>query len=218
MKQDDRAKLKKFSSQADNLPSDADFTGFNNIFGANNAQQMRDMAVKMSSDKHYDLFLRQTQKQKNFTASQKKHGEIMAKILHGRLGVDTFFILFGVFGIFAIPYYFWTKKESRRAHTKLAGIDPEIIENLHEDDPDIDLDDVSYHVNYYDLSEVRREAREEREKEKVKQELIEDVYGKGRPKKVARMEFDLNRRFMKNYIPPDSQNSTGPDTFTQEKN
>jgi hypothetical protein len=190
MKLDDRKKLRKFQAQDNELPSDVAHAPFNQIFATNNAQQLRDLAVGMSSDKHYDLFVRQYQKQQAFNAAKKRHGEVMSKILYGRLGVDTFFVLFGILGVFMIPWYFWNRKEARRPYTKLAGIDPSIIENLHEDDPDIDLDDVSYHVNFYDLRESREEARVEREKEQVRDELIKDVYGKGRPQKVARMEFD----------------------------
>jgi hypothetical protein len=83
---------------------------------------------------------------------------VMAQIKRGKLGMDNFFIFFGIFGSLMIPLYIYNKfKKNREAIVNSRIASPEVIKRLDEDSP-IDLDDVSYHtIHYYNPDRVKEE-------------------------------------------------------------
>ena len=82
----------------------------------------------------------------------------MAQIKRGKLGVDNFFIFFGIFGSLMIPLYIYNKFKKHRENIINSRIaPPEVIKRLDEDSP-IDIDDVSYHtIHYYNPERVKEE-------------------------------------------------------------
>ena len=51
---------------------------------------------------------------------KKRYGEVGSKILRGKLGVDNFFIAFGLLGMFGIPLYFYFKfRDRKRKYTEV---------------------------------------------------------------------------------------------------
>lgn len=92
----------------------------------------------------------------------------MAQIKRGKLGVDNFYILFGIFGSFLIPYYVYRKFRKHREdiiNNRIAS--PEVIKKLDEESP-IDLDDVSYHtIHYYNPDRVKEEESKKKRLEEM---------------------------------------------------
>lgn len=80
----------------------------------------------------------------------------MAQIKRGKLGVDNFFILFGIFGSLMIPAYIYNKFRKHREEIVVSRIaSPEVIRRLDEDSP-ISLEDVTIHeIKYYNPERVR---------------------------------------------------------------
>lgn len=104
-----------------------------------------------------------------------KKDPIMSQIKRGKLGVDNFFILFGIFGSLMIPLYFFNKFRKNRENIINSRIaSPEVIRRLDEDSP-ISIDDVSYHtIHYYNPDRAAEdEARKKRieERDKLEKEL-----------------------------------------------
>jgi len=55
----------------------------------------------------------------------------MAQIKRGKLGVDNFFIFFGIFGSLMIPLYIYNKfKKNREAIVNSRIASPEVIKRL----------------------------------------------------------------------------------------
>merc|ERR1711976_637997 len=136
---------------------------------------MRELFSLVANEKHYDVQIRHMERKKSFRTINRKYGWTFSHFIHGKFGFDTLFLFFGIFGIALIPYYFWNKMQVRRKIMKLNDIDPSIIENLDEDS-EIDIDDVSYHTTFVDMSELKKERKIEREKKEVVNTLIKDVY------------------------------------------
>ncbi len=80
----------------------------------------------------------------------------MSQIKRGKLGVDNFFIFFGIFGSLMIPLYIFNKfKKNREAIVNSRIASPEVIKRLDEDSP-ISLEDVNYHtIHYYNPDRIR---------------------------------------------------------------
>jgi len=167
------------------------------MYDAGSPAKVREIFGKIAPMKHYDINIRHMQRKKSMRTISRRFGHTFSQFIHGKFGIDTIFLAFGFFGALVIPYYFYNKMQVRRKIARLSDIDPEIIENLTEDDPNIDLDDVSYHVCFYDMREAREEKRKEREREMVRDELIKDVYEKGRYKVVSKLEDRLSERIQK---------------------
>lgn len=82
----------------------------------------------------------------------------MAQIKRGKLGIDNFFILFGIFGSLMIPLYIYHKFKKHREEIIAGRIaSPEVIRRLDEDSP-ISLEDVNIHeIKYYNPERIREE-------------------------------------------------------------
>lgn len=60
----------------------------------------------------------------------------MAQIKRGKLGIDNFFIFFGIFGSIMIPVYIFQKFRKHREEIIAGRIaPPEVIRRLDEDSP-----------------------------------------------------------------------------------
>ena len=94
---------------------------------------------------------------------------MMSKIKRGKLGVDNFFIFFGIFGSILIPIYVYHKfKKNREAIVASRSVPPEVVKRLDEDSP-ISLEEVNYHtIHYYNPDRVKED---EEKKKRVEQRL-----------------------------------------------
>lgn len=106
----------------------------------------------------------------------RKVGPIAEGLMTRKLGVDRFFLGFAVIGAFLIPVAIYLHQRTRKALVqRRLGKRPGEIEDLEEFEEDID--DISGHVCYYDLEEMRREKRKALNSIKEKLELEKEVYG-----------------------------------------
>ena len=100
-------------------------------------------------------------RKKNF--AEFKKDPIMSQIKRGKLGMDNFFILFGIFGSLLIPVYIFNKfKKNREAIINSRIAPPEVIKRLDEDSP-ISLEDVNYHtIHYYNPDRIKQDEMKQR--------------------------------------------------------
>lgn len=90
--------------------------------------------------------------------------------MNKKLGVDLYFILFGVFGIFVIPAFFYVRL--RRNQAKRQTIDQKYLT-----DKSVDLDERSLHFFPGDSKGLRKVIIDrERTKLKIRQ-LEKELYG-----------------------------------------
>ena len=197
MKRNDKLKLKQYNEITEELPRHKELSKFDNIMGAGSAPRLREMFGQIAPVKHYDMYIKHEGKRRSYKTFNKKFGRTFAHFTHGRMGVDTFFVIFGVLGAGLLTYYQTKKVNSRRKHVQSHGISGERIENQHEDDPDIDLDDVSIHSSFYDMSNIREEARIKRLKEETKNQLIKEVYTTKNSNKMEILERQLLNKLNK---------------------
>lgn len=109
---------------------------------------------------------------------ERKWGANIAGLLRGRLGVDLFVITFAVGGLIGIPAYFLYKQHKVKQFMRERGIAPISVDDLNSSKmKDVDLDDISIHVNYYDQSQLRQKLLTKVKVEKEVQELQEELYG-----------------------------------------
>lgn len=108
----------------------------------------------------------------------RKHGPILSALVRGKLGIDLFLIIFAVTGLVGIPTYFLFKQKRVKDFMRRTGISPISVEDLDQaENRGIDIDDISKHVNYYDLTEDRRRIIAKRKIEHETKELEEELYG-----------------------------------------
>jgi hypothetical protein len=118
---------------------------------------------------------------------RRKYGPTIAALARGKLGVDLYFILFAVFGIFAIPAYYLYKQKRVKDFMRENDISPISVTDLElAENKGIDLDDISKHVTYYDQSEFKERMLKKLKISKEKEELSEDLYG---PVQRAKEEY-----------------------------
>lgn len=102
--------------------------------------------------------------------TERRFGTILGSILNRKLGVDFYFIAFGIFGIFLIPTYFYFKMKSNK-------IRRETIDNKYDMNLDVDLDERSFDFIPGD-SKALKKTIIKREKTKLKiKELEQELYG-----------------------------------------
>ena len=94
----------------------------------------------------------------------RKYGVKGSQFLRGKFGVDMFFIFFGIFGVFAIPSYFYYKNSSLRNKFINLYKNEDFLKSLE----DMDLDDISPSFSGRDMESLRKEALI---KAKIQQEL-----------------------------------------------
>lgn len=174
----ERQKLAQYNKQEYISEKDQQEKSYFELLDTTTKQAKREVLIRHTNEKYADLVIMQWEKRNRFKRVQKRYGHITAKILQGRLGVDNFFLLFGLLAAPWITIYFYNRQLKMQKISVLKDIDPKIIENLDENS-EIDLDDVSVHATFYDMTESREYARKERLKEKIKNDQIEDVYSKG---------------------------------------
>ena len=136
-------------------------------------EDMLEHSIKTPGEKHLEMIERSESLRRVKLAEYRKD-PIMAQIKRGKLGVDNFFILFGIFGSLMIPVYIYNKFRKHREEIVASRIaSPEVIRRLDEDSP-ISLEDVTIHeIKYYNPERVReedakkkiRDAREKLERE-----------------------------------------------------
>ena len=84
--------------------------------------------------------------------AKKRLGLFKYKLFTGKLGIDTFFLVFAAFGMFVIPAYFYVRDYSRKQAfieiRKERGLD-----NLDE----ADVDERSFDYTIMPLDEIRKE-------------------------------------------------------------
>lgn len=94
----------------------------------------------------------------------------MGGILNKKLGVDLYFVLFGVFGVFFIPAFFFFRMRSNRFKR-------EAVDAKYKVDDSVDLDERSLRLFPGNAKEMRRVAIDrERTKAKIR-ELEKELYG-----------------------------------------
>lgn len=109
---------------------------------------------------------------------EKKWGPNIAGLLRGRLGVDLFVITFAVGGLLGIPAYFLYKQYRVKQFMRERGIAPISVDDLSSSKlKDVDLDDISVHVNYYDQSQLRSKLLTKVKVQKEVEDLQEELYG-----------------------------------------
>jgi hypothetical protein len=105
---------------------------------------MLEHSSKTPGEKHLEMIEKSEQLRKVKLAEYRKD-PVMAQIKRGKLGMDNFFILFGIFGSLMIPLYIYNKFKKHREDIVAGRIaSPEVIRRLDEDSP-ISLEDVNIH-------------------------------------------------------------------------
>lgn len=110
---------------------------------------MLEQGGKTPGEKHLEM-IEQSELLRKRKLADYRRDPVMAQIKRGKLGVDNFFILFGIFGSLLIPLYIYRKFRSHREEIIANRIaSPEVIRRLDEDSP-ISLEDVTIHqIKYY---------------------------------------------------------------------
>ena len=74
-----------------------------------------DSSLKTPGEKHLEM-IEKAEKLSHKKRREFRRDPVMATIKRGKLGIDNFFILFGIFGSFLIPLYVFHKfKKNREA-------------------------------------------------------------------------------------------------------
>jgi hypothetical protein len=127
-----------------------------------------------------------------FDRSVRKLGPTIPYLMKGKLGVDAYLILFAVVGLVSIPAYFYRKQQKVLKYMKDNEISPISVEDLaNKEYKDIDLDDISKHVTYYDQETFKRELKSKIKITEEKNRLREDLYG---PAERAKENFLFGRK------------------------
>jgi hypothetical protein len=127
-----------------------------------------------------------------FDRSVRKHGPTIPYLMKGKLGVDAYLILFAVVGLVSIPAYFYRKQQKVLKYMKDNEISPISVEDLaNKEYKDIDLDDISKHVTYYDQETFKKELKSKMKIAEEKHKLREDLYG---PSERAKEKFLFGRK------------------------
>lgn len=103
----------------------------------------------------------------------RRAGPIAEGISRGKLGVDRFFLGFGIFGIFLVPLAIYLHQKTRKA-LRQRRLNPKEIDDLEYYEED--LDDISGHICYYDLREMKREKKKAWDSIQEKLKLENEVY------------------------------------------
>ena len=100
----------------------------------------------------------------------QRFGPIWGSIITHRLGADLYFLIFGIFGIFFIPAFFYFKMRSnwkkRKAIDQKYGINEEM-----------DLDERSLQFIPYDRDALRKELLAKHKNEQQIKKLEKEIYG-----------------------------------------
>ena len=94
----------------------------------------------------------------------RKYGNTGSMFLRGKIGIDVFFILFGIVGVVAIPSFFYYKNSNLR--NKFVNLYKN--EEFRKKMEDMDLDERSPSFSGRDMEGMRREALE---KARIQEEL-----------------------------------------------
>ena len=129
MKRKDKIKLKKYNHIDEELPSKKELAKYNALFDAGSAPRIRQMFGQLAPIKHYDLYIKNEGRRRSYRTFQRKFGRTFAHFMHGRMGVDTFFLFFGVLGVGLTLYFVRKRIETRRKYVTQHGIPGHIIEN-----------------------------------------------------------------------------------------
>jgi hypothetical protein len=76
-------------------------------------EDMLEHSIKTPGEKHLEMIEKSEMLRRQKLADYRKD-PIMAQIKRGKLGVDNFFILFGIFGSLMIPVYVYNKFKKHR--------------------------------------------------------------------------------------------------------
>ena len=106
------------------------------------------------------------------SAVRKKLGPFKYAALTGKMGIDTFFILFAAVGAFAIPTYFFIKTYKVRNNMKMAKarVNPKGVDEL-------DIDDFSLDFTNMRVDEIRNERLNQAKINSQIEALTKDLYG-----------------------------------------
>lgn len=107
------------------------------------------------------------------TIARKSLGPFKYAFITGKLGVDTFFLIFAAVGMFAIPTYFFFK--NYKVRNSLKKINEKY--KLQGDAGEIDLDDMSYDFTNMRIDEIRREQLKQAKLYSQIDELEKELYG-----------------------------------------
>jgi len=99
MKRNDKIKLKQYNQVPEELPRQKEMTKMYNAMDAGSAPRLREMFGQIAPVKHYDLYIKHEGRRRSYKTFQRRFGRTFAHFIHGRMGVDTFFIIFGVLGV-----------------------------------------------------------------------------------------------------------------------
>lgn len=141
------------------------------------AQSTGDLEFLKTVQQHLDrkqerVLVENLEKAIQFHREMKTSKRTWSFLKRGFLGVDTFFIGFAILGLFAIPVYFIIKQRKRKEYMKKNGLGAFSVHDLDEYD-ELDVDDVSPHVTYYDTEEAKRRQSRMDNIKKQKAELYE---------------------------------------------
>ena len=99
----------------------------------------------------------------------RKYGPVMGAIMGRRLGSDLYFVLFGIFGMFIIPTFFFIRTQKSRKNR-------EELDKKYGIHKDMDLDDRSLRFSPNDTAALRTEILKKEKKGQQIKKLRESLF------------------------------------------
>ena len=129
-------------------------------------------------EKWADQITKQIKNETDLSRSLRKGGYIQQSWKTGKMGIDKYLILFGVFGAVMMPaYIYYRNKKYKEFIMAERGLTPG--EDIDFETHKFDIDDMSQHRRFFDDREERKKAIERLSRKKEIRKLEEELYPNG---------------------------------------